>query len=132
MTNNTMSLVAGKTRQPRISPAEQRILDLLINSYELEEVAEKLGIAYETARKHLKAVYAKVAYLGIKPKQHCTLLWWLKYRITGYYVPDEQDAVMKILAGLCAAGRKGEAGTYEYVAFENELIHLVGGVEVMA
>ncbi len=42
-----------------LSRAEARVVALLATGQRLDEVAENLGVAYETVRKHLKQVFAK-------------------------------------------------------------------------
>lgn len=42
-----------------LSRAESRVAALLASGYRLEQVAEKLDIAYETVRKHLKQIFGK-------------------------------------------------------------------------
>jgi DNA-binding CsgD family transcriptional regulator len=42
-----------------LSRAESRVAALLASGYRLEQVAEKLEIAYETVRKHLKQIFGK-------------------------------------------------------------------------
>ena len=42
-----------------LSRAESRVAALLASGYRLEQVAEMLGIAYETVRKHLKQIFGK-------------------------------------------------------------------------
>jgi DNA-binding CsgD family transcriptional regulator/PAS domain-containing protein len=42
-----------------LSRAESRVVALLARGYRLDQVAEALGVAYETVRKHLKQVFAK-------------------------------------------------------------------------
>ncbi|MBK8177284.1 MAG: helix-turn-helix transcriptional regulator [Rhodospirillales bacterium] len=42
-----------------LSRAESRVAALLASGYRLEQVAESLGIAYETVRKHLKQIFSK-------------------------------------------------------------------------
>lgn len=42
-----------------LSRAESRVAALLASGYRLEQVAERLGIAYETVRKHLKQIFGK-------------------------------------------------------------------------
>lgn len=42
-----------------LSRAESRVAALLAGGYRLEQVAETLGIAYETVRKHLKQIFGK-------------------------------------------------------------------------
>jgi DNA-binding CsgD family transcriptional regulator len=43
----------------RLTPAESRLADLLLNGLELREIADHLGLTTETARFHLKRVLAK-------------------------------------------------------------------------
>jgi len=42
-----------------LSRAEARVVALLARGYRLDQVAEALGVAYETVRKHLKQVFGK-------------------------------------------------------------------------
>jgi DNA-binding CsgD family transcriptional regulator len=42
-----------------LSRAESRVVALLARGYRLDQVAEALGVAYETVRKHLKQVFGK-------------------------------------------------------------------------
>jgi DNA-binding CsgD family transcriptional regulator/PAS domain-containing protein len=42
-----------------LSRAESRVVALLARGYRLDQVAETLGVAYETVRKHLKQVFGK-------------------------------------------------------------------------
>jgi DNA-binding CsgD family transcriptional regulator/PAS domain-containing protein len=42
-----------------LSRAESRVVALLASGQRLDQVAENLGVAYETVRKHLKQVFAK-------------------------------------------------------------------------
>lgn len=43
-----------------LSRAESRVAALLASGYRLEQTAEILGVAYETARKHLKGIFGKM------------------------------------------------------------------------
>jgi DNA-binding CsgD family transcriptional regulator len=42
-----------------LSRAEARVVALLARGYRLDQVADALGVAYETVRKHLKQVFGK-------------------------------------------------------------------------
>jgi DNA-binding NarL/FixJ family response regulator len=48
------------TREAALTPQEERILDLFCKGYVAKEVAERLGISYQTARTHQKNIYAKL------------------------------------------------------------------------
>jgi len=56
----------GEIDEPRLrqlyglTAAEARVAALLARGYRLDEIAELLGVAYETTRKHLKKVLAKI------------------------------------------------------------------------
>ncbi len=43
-----------------LTAAEARVASLLARGYRLDEIAEMLGVAYETTRKHLKKVLSKI------------------------------------------------------------------------
>jgi DNA-binding NarL/FixJ family response regulator len=46
--------------QDNLSKREQEILDLLVKGYRYKEIAEALGISFETVRSHLKNIYEKL------------------------------------------------------------------------
>lgn len=55
----TLSRAAALRALFRLSPAETRLADLLLQGMEIREAADRLGITLETARFHLKQVFAK-------------------------------------------------------------------------
>jgi len=55
-------VIFDQTRIARLyglSRAESRVAALLASGHRLEQIAERLGIAYETVRKHLKQIFGK-------------------------------------------------------------------------
>lgn len=46
--------------QGNLSRREQEILDLLVKGYRYKEIADALGIGFETVRSHLKNIYEKL------------------------------------------------------------------------
>ena len=44
-----------------LTGAEARVASLLARGYRLDEIAEMLGVAYETTRKHLKQIFGKTS-----------------------------------------------------------------------
>ncbi len=43
----------------QLSPAERRVVNLLVQGRAIDAVARELGISVHTARSHLKSIYAK-------------------------------------------------------------------------
>jgi DNA-binding CsgD family transcriptional regulator len=44
-----------------LTPAEIRVVSLLVEGQSLEEIAAELGISFETVRSHLRSVFSKTA-----------------------------------------------------------------------
>jgi DNA-binding NarL/FixJ family response regulator len=53
---------AGPSTQPaeNLSPREQEVLDLLAKGFLYKEIAEKLGISYETVHTYIRRIYEKL------------------------------------------------------------------------
>ena len=62
---------AGLSTQPteNLSQREQEVLDCLSQGFLYKEIAEKLGISYETVHTYIRRIYEKPAVLPPRPRQ---------------------------------------------------------------
>lgn len=53
-------LQSASPQEEHLSQREHEILDLLVKGYRYKEIADALGVSFETVRSHLKNIYAKL------------------------------------------------------------------------
>lgn len=75
----------------RLTAAERAVLELIARGFTTAEIAERMGVAESTVRKHVEHILAK---LGVRNRREAARAWWTATRGT----PSEEARRQALLA----------------------------------
>jgi DNA-binding CsgD family transcriptional regulator len=95
-----------QNRDGSLSPREREVLELMAKGLTNGQIAERLDIAFDTAKSHVSAIISK---LGVETREEAVRLWREERRVGRRFSRAIRGMVVALGIGKIAAGTAGVA-----------------------